>query len=191
MDKKKQKKWNQRYLKRDTPPGSPEPFLINHLDLLKPGSILDLACGDGRNAIYLSQKNFSVTGVDFAQEGLKRLEESAKNHQLRIPLLCLDLEQAGALVELESYDNILVNHYKPAEHIWPQIETLLKPEGILLVCTFNIKHAELNGFSRKFCLEENELVNIFEKLKLLHHESFEDQRGFLDGYVFKKILNVQ
>lgn len=49
---------------------SPEKALVNNIGYLKRGTVLDVACGDGRNALYLLQKGFDVTGVDFSNKAL-------------------------------------------------------------------------------------------------------------------------
>ncbi len=40
-------------------------------------SVLDLGCGTGANAVYLAEKGFDVTGVDFAPIALDRARERA------------------------------------------------------------------------------------------------------------------
>lgn len=52
-------------------------------DLLKnghiaPGRAIDLGCGEGSNAIYLSSLGFEVTGVDFSPTAIKRARANAK-----------------------------------------------------------------------------------------------------------------
>ena len=43
----------------------------------QPGaSILDLGCGDGRDALYFSQNGFSVTAIDFSKEAIARLKKA-------------------------------------------------------------------------------------------------------------------
>lgn len=44
--------------------------LVTFLDLPKKASILDLACGKGRHAVYLNQLGFDVTGVDLSENSI-------------------------------------------------------------------------------------------------------------------------
>ena len=46
--------WDRKFQERPETLPPPEPFLVRNLGLLRPGSVLDLACGDGRNAIFLA-----------------------------------------------------------------------------------------------------------------------------------------
>ncbi|WDL96719.1 class I SAM-dependent methyltransferase [Alicyclobacillus sp. ALC3] len=69
-----QDRWNEKYTNRGRNLFQPEEFHVQRVHLLRTGSVLDVACGDGRHAIFLARRGFSVTGVDFSKQGLKRLE---------------------------------------------------------------------------------------------------------------------
>ena len=45
--------------------------LLNHLNLNKGESILDLACGKGRHSIFLNKKGYEVTGVDLSAQSIE------------------------------------------------------------------------------------------------------------------------
>jgi 2-polyprenyl-3-methyl-5-hydroxy-6-metoxy-1,4-benzoquinol methylase len=73
--------WNARY---DTAElvwkGEPNQFLPPEVAGLAPGRALDLACGEGRNAVWLATRGWEVTGVDFAGVGLAKGERLAAEH---------------------------------------------------------------------------------------------------------------
>ena len=50
----------------------PNQFVEAELDGLPPGSALDLACGEGRNAIWLASRGWSVTALDFSSVAVDR-----------------------------------------------------------------------------------------------------------------------
>lgn len=55
-------------------------FIDNLLAYLQPpadSTMLDLACGAGRHAIYLAEKGYEVTGIDLSEESIARANESA------------------------------------------------------------------------------------------------------------------
>src|SRR5262245_33209390 len=59
--------WDRRYAEpRLVWSAEPNRFLVEELGDLAPGAALDLACGEGRNAIWLAQGGWDVTGVDFS-----------------------------------------------------------------------------------------------------------------------------
>jgi len=47
-------------------------FVVQECSDLPPGSALDLACGEGRNAVWLAGRGWSVTGVDWSGVGLTK-----------------------------------------------------------------------------------------------------------------------
>ncbi|GAA4785078.1 hypothetical protein GCM10023200_18640 [Actinomycetospora chlora] len=49
-----------------------------------PGRALDLACGEGRNAVWLAEEGWDVTGVDFSATALQRAEAAAYRHGVRV-----------------------------------------------------------------------------------------------------------
>ncbi len=50
------------------------PPIVEGLDV---GTALDLACGEGRNAIWLARRGWSVTGVDFSAVGIEKAKRTA------------------------------------------------------------------------------------------------------------------
>lgn len=59
----------------------------------KKGKILDIACGDGRNAIYLARLGYEVLAVDFCEEALERLNYFIKKELLEIETKLVDLSK--------------------------------------------------------------------------------------------------
>ena len=57
--------------------GEPNRFVAAELDGLRPGHALDLACGEGRNAIWLATRGWNVTGVDFSSAAIGRARRLA------------------------------------------------------------------------------------------------------------------
>jgi SAM-dependent methyltransferase len=54
--------------------------LITHLHPKPTTRLLDLACGKGRHAIYLSEKGYDVTGVDLSPESIAYAQQFAHEH---------------------------------------------------------------------------------------------------------------
>jgi SAM-dependent methyltransferase len=70
--------WNERYAGTELVwTAQPNRFLVAETEGLPPGRALDLACGEGRNAVWLARRGWSVTGVDFAGVGLEKARRLA------------------------------------------------------------------------------------------------------------------
>lgn len=65
--------WDARYEEKELVwPGEPNLFLPPIVESLTPGTALDLACGEGRNAIWLARGGWDVTAVDFSPAGIEK-----------------------------------------------------------------------------------------------------------------------
>ena len=67
------RQWNERYRGAELLwTAVPNQFLVAEVEGLAPGTAVDLACGEGRNAVWLAEQGWRVTGVDFSSEGLAK-----------------------------------------------------------------------------------------------------------------------
>ena len=75
--------WNERYAAHDLVWGAePNRFLAEELAALPAqGRALDLACGEGRNAIWLAKRGWQVTAVDYSSVAVERARRLAREQQ--------------------------------------------------------------------------------------------------------------
>ncbi len=66
-------------------------FLVAEAEGLAVGRALDLACGEGRNAVWLAQRGWQVTGVDFSPVGLDKAARLAEQRGVWVRWLLADL----------------------------------------------------------------------------------------------------
>ncbi len=180
------RKWNRIFSGRpEMAPSAPE-FLSRQRDALNPGSVLDLACGDGAAALFLAEAGFQVTAVDIADAGLTRLQHFALQRGLDIKTQLLDLDQPAGLAGLALFDNIVISRFKPPAALWPYLVDQLAPEGVLALTTFNLAHHRATGFAERFCLAPAELQDIHPGLLLTQYESADQGDPAMDSYLFRR-----
>lgn len=180
-------KWNARYLnKGDRPPSVPS-FLQKHIGSLKPGSVLDIAAGDGAASLLLAREGFAVTAVDISENGLKRLSQFAIEQGNQVATQVCDLEQPGALSGFGQFDNAVITLYKPVPAFWSELVEYIVPGGQVLLTTFNIEHHVQTGFSRRFCLQPGELKAAHPELKLIEYSSTSSDGNWMDHYLFRRL----
>jgi SAM-dependent methyltransferase len=84
--------WNRRYQGDDLLwTERPNRFLVAETGGLAPGRALDLACGEGRNAVWLAEQGWQVSGVDFSQVALEKARRLADDRGVRVDWLTADL----------------------------------------------------------------------------------------------------
>lgn len=85
--------WNARYAATDELVwrADPNQFLPPEVEELTPGRALDLACGEGRNAVWLARQGWTATGVDWAQAGLDKAARLAAEHGVEVEWVTADL----------------------------------------------------------------------------------------------------
>lgn len=91
------RKWDQRYREDSYQKGLPAELLLDWAPRVEPGRALDVACGAGRNAIYLAARGFTVDAVDISAEGLRLARAAAAAEGLEINWMEQDLDRGLAV----------------------------------------------------------------------------------------------
>lgn len=102
----------------------------------KSGEILDVACGDGRNSIYLAKLGYEVTAIDFSKEALNRLRYFIKKEGLKINTELVDLSKKNTFINSKSFDAIIINHYKLNSELYSSLMNRVNKNGVLWVNGF-------------------------------------------------------
>lgn len=83
--------WNRRYATSELLwTAEPNRFLVEEVAGLAPGRALDVAAGEGRNAVWLATRGWEVTAVDFSQVGLDKARQLADRAGVTVELVCAD-----------------------------------------------------------------------------------------------------
>ena len=152
----------------------PTALLAAWLPRLPRSRALDVACGAGRNALYLAANGFSVTALDISTVGLERGRRAAAARALEIEWLAADLdENPRDALPAGPFDLIVwVRYVQPT--LMPHLLARLCLGGMLLCEQHLQTQAEVAGpASPAFRLEPGELQRIAVGLRVLHsYEGF-------------------
>ena len=127
--------WNARYSSRELVWGTePNRFVAKELEPLPPGGrALDLACGEGRNAIWLATRGWTVTAVDFSTVAIERARRLAAERGVEVDWACADL--AAFAVEEGAFELVLIAYLHLPEsgrrQVLAQAASALAPGGDL------------------------------------------------------------
>lgn len=173
--------WEERYSDAGRVPGNPSRFLESLLAELAPGRALDLACGDGRNAMALARHGHSVTAIDIAHAGLARLRRSATDAGLEVDAIQADLDVYP--LPRRHFD-LAVKMLFLERPLFAAMKESLVPGGIAVVETFLIDQRQI-GHPRNpaFLLERGELAEVFADFEVLICEEGRFELGSEDAYL--------
>ncbi len=120
----------------------PDRLLRQHISLFSAeplnGPILDLACGDGHNGIFLAKKGFSVVLADRSDEALEAAALSSRGVKDTVRLWRVDLEEEGVNPFAEaSFGAVMVFRYLHRPLI-PCIKKAIVPNGLLIYETYTV-----------------------------------------------------
>ena len=138
--------WDARYAEEGWAFGTePNDFLREQAHHLAPGGrVLCLAEGEGRNAVWLAQQGFDVTGVDLASHGLDKAQRLAAERGVHLTTVVADL--ASFEFGSAAWDGIvsIFAHVPPEvrQRVHAQVLTALKPGGILLLEAYRPQQLE-------------------------------------------------
>jgi tellurite methyltransferase len=124
----KLKEWDARYRTGEAAFDAPTPLVIEIVQILTPGHALDLACGAGRNAIFLAQQGWQVTAVDGSAAAIETLRGRAQG--ALIDAVLTDLQRGAFPIAAEAYDLILASYYLQRD-LLPAMMRGVKTGGIL------------------------------------------------------------
>jgi SAM-dependent methyltransferase len=98
--------WDRRYAENRVWSKGANQFLVEMTATLPPGRALDLGTGEGRNAIWLAERDWTVTGVDFSAVGVGRAREDARQRGVYVHWLVADVLEYSP--DPMAYDLVLV-----------------------------------------------------------------------------------
>jgi SAM-dependent methyltransferase len=151
-------------------------LLVDAIRGRTPGRALDLGMGEGRNAIFLAQQGWQVTGVDLSDVAVARAKTRAAQLHVNLTAIVDNLDHYAPgnshwdLIAL-FYMHAWYHSAKPA--VPQRLVAALKPGGLLV----------MEGFAGqdKFMFQPNELLRDFPDLRVLHYEDTDAEADWAPG----------
>jgi SAM-dependent methyltransferase len=171
--------WN-RALTAPTPTFNIEPnaFLVRTTKGVHPGTALDYGMGQGRNAIYLAQQGWTVTGFDPAAKAVEVAQEQA--HKLGVKLSTQVVGDETFEFGKDRWDLIVIS-YVGFRRTMPRIFESLKPGGLVVVEAFHRDSLKNGPIGGGVVFDTNELLKLFDRFRVLNYEDAEDKSDFGKG----------
>lgn len=161
-NKKDLLKWDGRFRSKECVLGSePSVYLADTISLITsmvPGKrALDIACGEGRNSIFLAKRGFRVLGLDISEAGLEKARGWMEREGLAIDFR---LENLEGYVFREKFD-LIINFNFLLRDLIPKAVDALNPRGVIVFDTLVDSPYVPNTHKKEYLLHPGELVRIF------------------------------
>ena len=176
MAESDRERWNRRYSERYAErPYSwlPSRWLGEIAEALRPpfagARALDLACGPGRNSVFLAERGWFVDAWDISDVALsiltyEREGRASRGFPLEIEIREVDLDTVA--IPADTYDLVL-NVLFLDRRLWPALAAALRPGGLLVFQTFvEVPGGREVEVSPDHLLQPGELRTAFEALGL-------------------------
>jgi SAM-dependent methyltransferase len=141
----KSDEWDKRYEEREFVWSiEPNRFVEAELRDVPPGAALDLASGEGRNALWLAEQGWQVTAVDFSAAGMEKGQRRAKAQGLEVDWVLEDVLHFEP--EPDSFDLVLWSYLHLPEHgrrvVLAKAREAVAPGGTLLFVAHDLSNLE-------------------------------------------------
>jgi len=182
--------WDQKYARSTFIYGkSPAPFLAENYHYIPfQGSVLDMGMGEGRNAVFMAQKGYNVTGVDLSSVAVKKSYLLAQEFGVKIKGVVASLKDYK--IPPSSFDAIICFYWVDRSMV-DKIKNWLKPGGILIYEAYTIREKEKLK-SRKgilnadHYLKEQELLKLFPGMRVLKYEEPLHEKEYRSSIILQK-----
>jgi SAM-dependent methyltransferase len=137
--------WDERYSTDELIwKADPNRFLVKETEAFEPGRALDVACGEGRNSVWLASRGWRVTGVDFSHAGLAKAARLATERGVEVTLVEADVVEWRP--PPASFDLVIVMYLHlvadERRQVLANAASALAPGGTLLVVGHDLSNLE-------------------------------------------------
>ena len=156
--------WNKNYSGGGPLTFTPEPnqTLVQAVKGRKPGNALDVEMGQGRNAVFLAQQGWSLTGFDISQTALSLAQDQA--HKLGVTINTVLSRDIDFDFGKEQWDLIAII-YPMDRRSLPKVQSALRPGSLFVTEGF---HEEVHGPAMRY--RTNELLERFRGFRVYRYE---------------------
>jgi SAM-dependent methyltransferase len=124
--------WEERY--RSGASGkedAPTILLIETVAKLAPGTAIDLACGAGRNALYLAERGWDVTAIDGSGTAIDLLRQRSAARGLHVDAKIADLTAPDFTIQPDAFDLVLIAYYLQRD-LFAKAKKAVRPGGVVI-----------------------------------------------------------
>ncbi len=166
--------WNEVFANEDaTFNRKPNGTLVAAIKGRKAGTALDVAMGQGRNAVYMATQGWKTTGIDISDEGMRVAKALAAQQKVDITAVMADIKTWD--YGKERWDLVTLIYAGSDHDVIEKMKTSLKRGGLFVIEFFgkeadqgSVANTGIGAFAR------GELAALFPNYKILRDDVVED-----------------
>lgn len=177
MNKTLLKKYNDLYKKNQSVWGEDINPLLNTAiwQIKEKKEFLDLGCGQGKEAIFISKLGINATAVDASGEAIKQISKKIKKNKI-FNLKTINENIVDYKIKKNKFDIIFANNVlqfinkKDAIKLIKQMQVKIKPKGVIILSAFTVddpKYDKKN--TQRTFFENQEILRLFNKFKIIYY----------------------
>ena len=154
---------------------NPNAFLVEIIKARRQGRALDVGMGQGRNALYLAEQGWDVTGFDPAERAVDAARAEARRRNLKLTTKVVGSEdfEWGK----DAWDLIVLSYVTVRPYV-KQITGALAPGGLVVIEAFHRDSTKKNAIGGGVVYDSNELLRLFDGLRIIRYEDGEAETDF-------------
>lgn len=151
------------------------------------GTVLDVGMGEGRNAVFLAQKGFKVTGVDISSVAVKKAQMLSKEYGVKIKTVVASMKNYK--IPPGSFDAVICFYYVDRD-LLEKLRSWVRPGGVIIFEAHTIRQRALPAQDHgpiEYFLKEQELLTLFPGMRVLKYEEALHMKDFKASIILQKI----
>ena len=153
----------------------PNAFLVEMVRGVTPGQALDVGMGQGRNAIYLAQQGWTVTGFDPADKAVAAARQAARSSGVTLTTHVLRDDEFD--FGRDKWDLIVLS-YVGIRGLTPKLYDSLKPGGRVVTEAFHREATRTGPIGAQVVYDDNELLKLFDRFRIVRYEDTDGMSDF-------------
>ena len=155
----------------------PSLSLKTYFEILKKGKALDVAMGEGRNAVFLAEKGFEVEGCDCSPKAVEKAKKLAQEKNVKLEAKVQNLD--FFLMPLMKYDTVIMTNFKPLPRFFSEIRRGLVLGGTCVLEAYTVDHyKEYQGKDPNLdfdqCYKPNEMLRALKEFRILYYKEMKE-----------------
>lgn len=168
----------------------PISLLKSYVGVLKKGKALDVAMGEGRNAVYLAEQGFNVTGLDVSAKAVEKAKKLGQEKNTPIDAKVQNLD--FFLMKLMHWDTILMCYYRPQPRFFSEILRGLVHKGTFAMEAYTVDHYKNQNppnptIEFEDCYKPNEVLRLLKGFRILYYKEMQDGNAHIVQAIAQKL----